>query len=171
MQGGDLIFHYSEKVCLDFITSAESGQDNRKRFSSPNPKLFRTFGVTAGCKGDTVLERCGLRLEVCGCSLFRLQRPLAGGLNARSTLHTARNVFGLSTAEYRSGSLRCALRARASPFAGPRLRPPFIPVSVSEFYCLLSDTPCCDRTAETSAPLSTGQRVKIPPPAPELRKR
>ena len=28
------------------------------------------------------------------------------------SLHPARNVFGLSTAEYRSGSFRCALRAR-----------------------------------------------------------
>lgn len=48
------------------------------------------------------------------------------------------------------------LNARASPFAGLRLRPQFSPVSASGHCCLLPDT----QRATTSVPLSTGQKVK-----------
>ena len=45
---------------------------------------------------------------------------------------------GASAAEYRSGSLRCALRARPAAFAGSRLRPRFCVVSAGEFFHLWS---------------------------------
>ena len=97
---------------LFYNVSGVGDKTTASGFLPRTPNFSGLGGVTVWCKGDTVLERDRRRLEVWGCSFFRLQRPLAGGLNARSTLHPARNVFGPSTAEYRSGSFRCALRAR-----------------------------------------------------------
>ena len=45
---------------------------------------------------------------------------------------------GASAAEYRSGSLRSALRARPAAFAGSRLRPRFCVVSAGGFFHLRS---------------------------------
>ena len=53
-------------------------------------------------------------------------------------LHFICPLPGASAAEYRSGSLRCALRARPAAFAGSRLRPGFCAVSASGFFHLRS---------------------------------
>jgi len=53
-------------------------------------------------------------------------------------LHFICPLPGASAAEYRSGSLRCALRARPAAFAGSRLRPRFCVVSAGGFFHLRS---------------------------------
>ena len=41
------------KAVTFFIESWESGKDNRKRFSSPNPIFSGLWGAEMGCKSDT----------------------------------------------------------------------------------------------------------------------
>jgi len=53
-------------------------------------------------------------------------------------LHFICPLPGASAAEYRSGSLRCALRARPAAFAGSRFRPRFCVVSAGGFFHLRS---------------------------------